>query len=347
MMNNIINNINIDNLYNDIIYRIKNYISVKQLKVKINHINSHLLDTDNIPTNWDYKYNKVKEMFPHNHFLILKGNKEVDKLTKNPVYTYNAPIILTGTNQFILLDECNQIHQKKIHSVIMNKFKKQEYNNWINNTKGKTSKLLRQENIHQSLSLWPIKSKYKYKIKITHRFKHKLLTGLPTRNSMYKRLKNSNNFLKNIKSIKRKEIIKIKYQSDICILCNTDIENTEHLFSCKSNIIKYNEAAEKINIKYNELINDKNKKFPMWFEIDESLKLTIEESNEHTRMLTNFDTDLGNRSMIPKSLVNYVINYSNIPEDKQLDFIDYCAASVTKVAYKRWIRCKELQRSIQ
>src|SRR5438067_11631039 len=86
---------------------------------------------------------------------------------------------------------------------------------------------------------WPLESNVGNFEKSLCKFKHKLLTGLPTKNNMIKRT------LKDKKSEKQKIKDIIKYQDNMCINCG-NIENTEHIFICKDKIHFWNNAADKM-----------------------------------------------------------------------------------------------------
>jgi hypothetical protein len=112
-------------------------------------------------------------------------------------------------------------------------------------------------------------------------FKHKLLTGLSTKNSM----QNRKNYMLTLKKCKPKSYINhfiTKFSSPLCVrYTNNTVENTEHVFNCSSNKLLWDEAKTKILNKIFTLNKKEVEFLPWWFgEIDEPYPIATEHSTK-------------------------------------------------------------------
>jgi hypothetical protein len=217
----------------------------------------------------------------------------------------------------------------------MEKCKQQNIKGWITRTKGKTLKAALDANCNWQWSVWPLGNKSNKIYRNILTFKHKLLTGLSTRNSMQNR---KNYMLTTLKKCKPKSYINhfiTKFSSPLCVRCTDNtVENTEHVFNCSSNKLLWDEAKTKILNKIFTLSKKEVEFLPWWFGgIDEPYPI----ATEHSLNLNNFNKDWGNKGIMPKALLPFLVQDLGISTKVASTIYEETSKIITKTTFKIWI----------
>src|SRR6185312_7577868 len=120
-------------------------------------------------------------------------------------------------------------------------------------------------------------------------FKHKLYTGLPTKNSMVSRFGNCGVIANKSRVWNNK--LAVKASDSCCVMCGAEIvEDTTHIFMCPSKVDSWNLAANKIVTKFNKIFHKEYNTLPFWFP---TTKRVWAGTSEAVVELLNFDKSWG------------------------------------------------------
>ena len=286
----------------------------------------------------------MKKRFGKFYQTALEGNSKADKLTQqitNRIKVPNCPVL----PQRFILKVNGVISQGNILNTIHHLLKEQDELTWHKTVKGKTLLAALSEKSDFELSCWPLNAPNTSKIyRSLTTFKHKLLTGLPTRNAMMKRKHSIAKATMNNKSETMQKYFKVKFSSTSCVRCKADIENTEHVFNCPKNTQIWQETTEKCKKILLEKAAKKVNHFPAWFGIPPP-PLSHKDpprSPVHEAML-NYNKDWGNKSIIPAAAQQYLKQDLKLPTEKVKSVLEKWSKILTKTCFTIWTtRCKEL-----
>ncbi len=317
------------------IHRIHKLMKDKNLDVKYYHINSHLIDEETRikQKERDRKLHKTETKFKSFTETALQGNQQADTLTHNPTIEIKQPTIPITLNRYQVYHN-EVLIEENLYKVIHNRLRYEDSFKW--KPQGKTLIALKNENTDVTRSLWPIGHYFLHDKKELITFKHKLFTGLPTRNVMKTRQKNRTDPNND----------ELKFRNSFCTWCGNGIlENTEHIFSCKASQTTRDKTAEKMIKQINKVYSTKT--FPFWFNVDDSLQ----DTNTNKFDLHKYDKNWGNRGMIPKHLITYLEYILTDYRDGKAKAMEICnkwTKMASKMAFDTWIlRCSHLNTYVE
>jgi RNase H len=325
----------------DVIHRIHKISAEKNLKVEYHHIYSHL-DTYYSMAQTDKcleKIEKVKQHFKYFADMAIKGNQQVDILTHLPMENMVYFPKNNFTNQRFTIKQNGKVVKGNIYKHMKYTLNKQRWDIWKPTGKTITAILNNKSDTHKSL--WPLQSNVGNMERSLCKFKHKLLTGLPTKNNMIKRNLKGTSF-----TIKKATKNDIKYQDNNCINCDK-VENTEHIFTCKDKITFWNKLAEKMLLTFNQHTYNDYTSLPLWF------PNTLDQwspSTEAEVELMGWNKEDGAKGVIPKAVTTFLDDELYLIEKKTErtlavnKILNIWTKQINKTILKIWKeRCQQLE----
>ena len=312
--------------YFSLLNRIWLKIKSKNVNIMFSHVYGHL--TENIKSDkaeWIEKWQKTRTKWNENTELIVNGNKIVDQMTQKATLETKREWNPIGSGRYVIVKmDTEKGFEGNLYKEIKDKLTKINNDKWINRTKAKFMSKIRDSRVDWKSSTWPVNVKTDYRAWAN--FKHKLLTGLPTRHAVYNPNKTN----------------KKQYSTDKCPHC-AQTETTEHIFSCDT----ATKIRDKIFKKCIENINNITKfdwcNFPAWF-----TTTFPKPSNplKEVKTLMEFDKTLGNYGIIPKALNEFAINIVEDKEDAE-QIMNELRIFINKSIYAIWReRCKAIFKNI-
>ncbi len=113
-------------------YRIHELTNNKHINLNLFHIYSHLLDDNSKLTSEEIKRRRevVRETFQNFARIAFEGNKEADKLTKEPTIRVFIPEIQITLDRFQVFHR-NALIEGNLYQVIHNRLRQCDIDKWI------------------------------------------------------------------------------------------------------------------------------------------------------------------------------------------------------------------------
>ncbi len=312
----------------NIVYRILELTNNKHINLNLFHIYSHLLDNNSKLSSEEIKRRCeiVKETFQDFARTALEGNKEADKLTKEPTIKVIIPEIQITLDRFQVFHR-NKLIEGNLYQAIHNRLRQWDSEKWI--PKGKTTMAIVDKDTDKQHSLWPLNNPNYTKNKSLTTFKHKLITGLPTRNVMHGRHE---------KNPDLDTTEDVRFEDTYCTWCGPEVlENTEHIFICPSTQHIRDHTADKLIQSLEEIANIKVNTLPFWFTTTNHT--TWNDYHIHGHKLKSFNQDWGNRGIIPAALHPFLKELLKGRKKEQklpTDIMNLWTELLTKMAFETY-----------
>jgi hypothetical protein len=321
----------------NVIYRIHKLAMAKNINLKITHIYSHLADSHTTMKDEEVvrKMEKIRDTYGDFMYKAIIGNDKVDKLTKATTIKVEIPKWPETYQRFVIT--VNGIPVDNSRKTLMQICKKQNEKGMSTRCQGKTMKAILSWDADQENSLWPLNANGYHK-KLTS-FKHNMLTGLPTRNSMMKRKMGMIQHLMRNKTAKWVKHFEIKYSEEWCTRCDTEVEDTDYIFSCKTSKDIWSKTKQEI---IQEVCKVKKvKTLPWWFGDDTDRYPAY---TDNSGKLEKFNKNWGNRAIIPAVLGDFLHGDLGFKASEAAHTLKQIAKLMTIMAFKIWIeRNKSLE----